>query len=83
MVTIDLTKPGYAEAFADCEVGETKDLTITVTKKTDTEIVGELDTYVHEGDEAEPAAEKESAPAPAYGKSKTPRGVMIAVSGMK
>lgn len=83
MITINLTHPGYKEAFKDCDVGEEKTITFTVTKKSDTELVGELDTY-EEGDiEDEPAAKAEPAYASGASKSKPPKGVMIAIGNMK
>jgi hypothetical protein len=78
MVTIDLNHPGYREAFADCEVGETKQITITVTKKTNDKIVGELDTESYQ------EGEDSGSENPGYGgEHKAPKGVMIAIGRMK
>lgn len=52
-LTIDLTEPTAAEAFADCEVGDTKIL--TVTEKTPTSVTVDMEKGEYEGDEADVA----------------------------
>lgn len=84
MVTIDMSHENYKNAFADAKVGDSLTLTITVSKVTDTAIVGELDSYEGDEDEAEaePAAQEPES-AKGYSKSKPPKGVMIAIGNMK
>lgn len=83
MITIDLTHPDYKKAFADCEVGETKTITMTVTEKTDDQIVAELDLESY--DEGE-HAEEESGEEAEYSEKpsgKMPRGLAIVIGKMK
>lgn len=49
-LTIDLTEPTAAEAFADCEVGDTKIL--TVTAKDETSVTVDIEKGEYESDEA-------------------------------
>lgn len=48
-LTIDLTEPTAAEAFADCEVGDTKIL--TVTSKDETSVTVDIEKGEYESEE--------------------------------
>lgn len=83
MITIDLTHPDYKKAFADCEVGETKTIKMTVTEKTDDQIVAELESY-DEGEHSEKEDREEAEAESDYPSSrKMPRGVAIIIDNMK
>lgn len=85
MLEIDLTHEGYAEAFADCEVGDTKTITFTVSKKDEDMLQGQVD--LDSIQDAEPDEVGESAGAYEKSGSQTskrmPRALLIAVGKMK